>query len=163
MTNKNENQGKPLRLVARELDQACAAEDVDAETRRYHEEELGLTPLHVAAFTGSIKQVKELLQAGIGVNITDKLGWIPLHDAAIKGRTKIVKLLLAAGANVNAQDKEDLYTPLHDAVRMNYPEIVQLLVAADADFSISDVWGNTAIDIAQEYKFDDIINLLSKP
>lgn len=156
------NHALPIRLLSRLADQACAADDVDTETKKYNEEELKISPLHVAAFNGSVEKVKELLKNKVDVNIQDKLEWTPLHDAVIQGHTEIVKLLLSAGANVQAQDLDDLYTPLHDAVRMNYPDIVELLLSAGANPSIEDRWNNSAFDVAQEYNFQDILKLLQE-
>lgn len=101
-----------LRLLARHSDHAIA-------------EEVGpdITPLHKAAFEGSIKRVKALLASGAHVNATDRFDWTQLHDAVIQGHVEIVTMLIAAGANVNAQDNEERYTPLHEAARMRYPEI----------------------------------------
>jgi ankyrin repeat protein len=145
--NINKEQFAPIRLLARTADHTAP-------------EGIGLTELHTAAFTGSLEKVRQLIQAGVDVNSADLYGWTPLHDAAIQGHTEVVKLLLAAGAQVDAQDKEDLYTPLHDAVRMNHAEIVQLLLAAGASPSIVDKWNKTALNIAQEHAYQDIINML---
>lgn len=153
---------KSIRLMARLADQACAAPDADEEAKQYNEEELHITPLHVASFNGDIEAVKTLLKDNADVNAQDKLEWTPLHDAAIQGHVEIAKLLIAAGANVDAQDIDDLYTPLHDGVRMNHPEIVQVLLAARADATIEDRWHNTPLTIAQEYRYDNIIKQLEK-
>ncbi len=149
--NKNENTqfGMPIRLWARLADHASGAT------------ELGLTPLHVAAFNGSAQEVKKLLQEHADPNAIDKHGWTPLHDAAIQGHTEIVRLLLAADARVDAQDTEDLYTPLHDAVRMNYVEIAKLLLEHGADLSLKDRWQETPLDIAQKYNFNGITEVVS--
>lgn len=151
--NNTVNQAIAIRLLARLADHADSAE--------HSEKKHGLTELHVSAFNNSFEKTKKLLQNNMNPNIIDELGWTPLHDAAIQGNTEIVKLLLEAGANVNAQDKEDLYTPLHDAARMNHSEIVRLLLACGADTSLKDRWNNTPLNIAQEYKFEEIVDLLS--
>lgn len=156
----SDEKGMPIRLLARAADQACGAEDADAETKKYCEEEIGLTPLHSDAYEGKTEKVKELLDKGADVNATDKLGWTPLHDATIQGHADIVRLLLAAGADPNAQDPEDMYTPLHDAARMDFPEIVTLLLAAGADKNLLDVAGQTARQIAEEYGYKEVVALL---
>lgn len=142
-----------LRLLARIADHAVAAQNP--------EKNHGLTPLHSCAFNNLLQETKELLESNMNPNVTDEFGWTPLHDAAIQGHTQIVKLLLAAGAQVNVQDKEDLYTPLHDAARMNHIEVVKLLLAAGADASITDRWNNTPLDIANQYKYQEIVDILS--
>lgn len=127
-----------------------------------HREELGITPLHQAAFDGSLKKVKKLLDEGVDVNIPDKKGWRPLHDAAMEGYVEIVKYLLSNGADPNVQDDEYRYTPLHDAVRMNHLEVVRLLLKSGANLSIKDSWDETPLDIAREHKFQAIVDLLSQ-
>lgn len=145
---------KPIRLWARLADHACAEDS-------HYAQENGITPLHVAAFHGNIEKVKKLLQdKPTHLNATDSYGWTPLHDAVINGHTEIVKLLLAAGAQVNMQDIEEAYTPLHEAARMNHKAIVQALLAAGADPSIRDAGNQTALDIAQDHEFQDIVDIL---
>ncbi|XP_047018758.2 ankyrin repeat domain-containing protein 12-like [Ictalurus punctatus] len=69
----------------------------------------GETPLHMAAFRGDVKQVKELIGLGADVNVKDFAGAevntrgldddTPLHDASSSGHKDIVKLLLQHGGN----------------------------------------------------------------
>lgn len=139
--------GTPIRLLARLADHECA-------------DKLNITPLHIAALNGSLQDAKNLLHNG-NAHATDKSGWTPLHDAAIQGHAEIVTLLIDAGADVNAQDTEDHYTPLHDAARMNHANIVKLLLAAGADRSLKDKYGDTPLDIAQEYDLQDVVDILS--
>lgn len=146
----NNPSGRPIRLWARLADHASNAQ------------ELGLTPLHIAAFNGSADEVKKLLREHANPNATDQHGWTPLHDAAIQGHTEIVRLLLAADAQVDMQDTQDLYTPLHDAVRMNYVEIARLLLEHGADLSLKDRWQETPLDIAQKYGFNDVARVVKQ-
>ena len=140
MTTKiPKNAFKPIRLFARIADHAIP-------------QEKGISPLHQAAFQGSIERVQELISSGADVNAKDEFDWTPLHDAAIQGHTQIVKLLIAAGANVNAQDNEEQYTPLHEAARMNYPEIKKMLIDAGADTTLKDKWDNRAEEIEKTIK-----------
>jgi len=145
----------PIRLWVRMSGHVCAEDPHWAQ-------EKGITPLHMAAFNGDLAKVKKLLQdKSTNINATDIYGWIPLHDAVAGGHTKIVKLLLAAGAHINAQDIEEAYTPLHEAARMNHKDIVQVLLAAGADATIRDAGNQTALDIAQDYEFQDIVDILT--
>jgi len=133
---KSDN-AQPIRLFAR---------IADHETPQ----EVGISPLHQAAFSGLKEKVIVLIKNDTSVNATDKYNWTPLHDAVIQGHSDIVKLLIAAGANINAQDNEEQYTPLHEAARMGHHEIKQLLIDAGADTTIKDKYGYTALEIEQE-------------
>ena len=129
---------KPLRLWARLADQE-------------NPKELGVTPLHQAAFAGDLIKVNRLIQQGAEVNARDQYDWTPLHDAVIQGHLDIVKALITAGADVNAQDNEERYAPLHEAARMQYPEIKQILLAAGADPTITNNIGETPSDIEDRW------------
>lgn len=83
-----EDTALPIRLLARMASQACAVEDAEEETKKYNEEELHISPLHVAAFNGSLEAVQNLLTQGINVSIADSFEWTPLHDAVIQGLMK---------------------------------------------------------------------------
>lgn len=68
----------------------------------------GQTPLHIAAASGDMMQLEELLRdyvPGKGqdiVNTKDENGWMPLHEASRKGNLDVVKYLIANGADLNA-------------------------------------------------------------
>lgn len=138
MKMDDNKKSKSLRLWARLADQQLSAKEV------------GITPLHQAAFNGQVNKVKGLLKNGCDVNVRDKYGWTPLHDATIQGHCEIIKILIDAGADINAQDYEDLYTPLHDAARNNNKEIMNILLAEGADTKIVDRSNQTAFDIEKE-------------
>ena len=61
----------------------------------------GLTPLHVASFSGYAMLVEHLLGEGADVNSRGQCGETPLHLAAVGSTTTVVNLLLNAGADVN--------------------------------------------------------------
>lgn len=65
--------------------------------------QLGSTPLHLAATNGDIGPLKVLIAAGADVNARDKEDNTPLHMAAYVGRAVAARLLLEAGADVNAK------------------------------------------------------------
>ena len=66
---------------------------------------LGLTPLHRAAWRGRAGLVGLFLDAGADVNARDHVGQTPLHLAALACNRDVVELLLAKGADVNAKTR----------------------------------------------------------
>jgi len=65
--------------------------------------QLGSTPLHLAATNGDAGPLKALIAAGAEVNARDKEDNTPLHMAAYAGKSEAARLLLEAGADVNAK------------------------------------------------------------
>ena len=57
----------------------------------------GVTPLHLAAESGDVDKVRELLQSGeYNVNCTDSNGTrTPLHYTSAKGHLDMVKVLIS--------------------------------------------------------------------
>lgn len=65
--------------------------------------QLGATPLHMAATNSDIGPLKTLLAAGADVQARDKDDLTPLHMAAYADKHNHAQLLLEAGADVNAK------------------------------------------------------------
>ena len=125
------------------------------------------SPLHAAAFAGSLAAVRAILahagrvaaaqtaiQAPLGpeaaaraaryVDWRDRLGWTALHLAAKQGHATVVALLAdEAGARLDTADARQGATPLHDAVRSGSPATVDALLARGADGDRKDGKGRT--------------------
>jgi ankyrin repeat protein len=114
-------------------------------------QEVGITPLHRAAWEGDSQKVTELLSSGVDPNIQDRDGYVPLHDAALQGHVEIVSILLQAGALVDIQDKDFQYTPLHDAARYGYNKVLTVLLNAGARIDLRDIEGLTPQECAEKY------------
>ena len=82
--------------------------------------------IHEAANIGNVELVKQLLSAGVDIDLKNKAGGTPLHAASVNGRIEVVKLLISKRANVNAQNRRGV-TPLSFAIGRKHPEIAKLL------------------------------------
>ena len=71
-----------------------------------------------------------------------------------------IKKFIAEGGDVNLRDEWGL-TPLITATFCNDPAIVKLLLRAGANEDIKNNEGKTALDIAKEYDYQEIIKLLT--
>lgn len=96
------------------LHEVVKAGDVQAVTRLIaanhsmvnSRNELGSTPLHVAAGISAPDLARLLLEKGAAINAKDNNGATPLHIAAFSGRKASLELLLAKGADVHAKDNQ---------------------------------------------------------
>ncbi|HVI41954.1 MAG TPA: ankyrin repeat domain-containing protein [Anaerovoracaceae bacterium] len=112
------------------------------------------TPLILACCHGSIYSAKLLVEHGANVNLADDDGETPLMGLARCGADEDVVMdgmtvLLNAGADIHAQDKYG-NTALHKAVFMENKLLVRFLLEHGADWTIKDVDGNSALDLAEE-------------
>lgn len=138
---------------AKRMQEAVAAEPGQVNAI----DELGRTPLHLAAARGDSEIVQILLAAGADASARDAAGRLPIDLAkntevlrvlkaagekrekeielsrAVKaGNPDAVKAALAAGVNVNALSEDKTCNLLGVAVQANNVEMVKLLLAAGA-------------------------------
>lgn len=126
----------------------------------------GSSPLHQAAWSGTLGCVQVLLGAGAEPSTGNPLGYTALHFVSTpRGRslpesTLKAAALLDAGSNVNATTLEGI-TPLHQATDVGIPEIVETLISRGADISASTKTGSNALSIAvQEHRNPNLSILL---
>jgi ankyrin repeat protein len=87
----------------------------------------GLTPLHAAAYSGSVEVARLLLDHGADLEDRDNVsGATPLIVAAEENRVAVAELLIARGADLSITDR-DGFTALSLAWMKMRPEIVRLL------------------------------------
>mmetsp|Transcript_12604 Transcript_12604/g.21917 ORF Transcript_12604/g.21917 Transcript_12604/m.21917 type:complete len:658 (-) Transcript_12604:165-2138(-) len=89
----------------------------------------GTTLLHVAARTGSLPVVKDLVRRGFDPNTTDSAGWTPLHVSSCMGRKDVSLYLLQSGSqpsvlNARGQTAQDL---------CSHPWTKEIVIAYGAD------------------------------
>jgi ankyrin repeat protein len=80
------------------------------------ESQSGSTFLHVAARTGKLDIVQDIIKTVININSVDSYGNTPLHYAVINGWLNITEFLINKGADVNIRNNFG-QTPLHFAAQ----------------------------------------------
>ncbi len=90
----------------------------------------------------------------------------PLHVHARNSDSNQLRSLLSdrnftAKYNINAPDHYG-YTALHWAAQNGHPFCVYLLKRAKADFSVKDLNGNTAADLARQHGHDQVADFLKE-
>ena len=119
----------------------------------------GESALMIASIKGSEDTVRLFLEYNADPNIVNDFDETPLLQASIYGYPDIVETLLEYNADPNIYD--DLkYTPLMRAITRRFGEIVRLLLDNGADPFIINIRGDTALDLAERYPDDAIIDLL---
>ena len=113
--------------------------DIDLPT------ETGLTPLHVAALSGSNLCIAYLLGKGCDTTLVDDHGRLALHWAADSGHVESMMHLIAAGQDINQLDSGHA-TPLHLAARRGQTKACAYLVSVGASLSIRNARNWTAAE-----------------
>jgi ankyrin repeat protein len=151
----------------------------------------GLYPLHVAADKGRIIMVRTLLKHGALINQQSAFGDTALDLAILNGRTQIAEVLLNKGAELDPSrllskaaqtgvtDRDtarllidlgaDLEfrddngdTPLMITIRQDNHRLATHLVNLGADVNTTGADGKSALDVAQELGFGELISLLQR-
>ena len=118
------------------------------------------TPLHQAAESNDIEQIKALISAGADVNKRDLNTWTPLHEAAHNGNIEAAELLISNGADVNVKDK-DGWTPLFLALPSGNKDLIALFVTNGAEVNIKcGINEETPLHYAVQEGYKEITQLL---
>lgn len=124
----------------------------------------GGTLLLMAAHTGNLSMVKELIKLGADVNITDEKGWTPLMKSAHnpeqnRGFADVAQVLIDAGAKVETPITYGI-RPLMLAAGYGETAVVEVLLKAGADVMARNEGGLTALMMVKQKHYVDVINLL---
>lgn len=123
----------------------------------------GHTAILVAARDGLAKTAIELMKKGADQTIPDYyMKAIPLHKAAYNGNAEIIRILTdfpGFHTVLDAQGPNNGYTPLHDAVWHGHVEAAEVLIKAGARKDLRGFDGKTPLELAKEYKYQNIIDL----
>jgi len=123
-----------------------------------------------AAEDGNLELVQELVENEPGlIYKTHDSGFASaLHYAAKSGHVKVAKYLIEQKSDINRKTQSSR-TSLHLACERGYINMVKLLLHMGADYTLTNFskYGTvttreTARDVAQDYKFYDIVALLDK-
>ena len=120
---------------------------------------MGLTPLMSAIIHQKHICLAPLITAGADVSVTDKNGWAAVHWAAALNDVVALELLLQHRANINAETSR-CETPLFIATKENNEQFVYALLKHSAKRSVEDAMGRTALDVARQHNFANVVVLL---
>lgn len=120
---------------------------------------VGWTALFWAAFSRRTETLRALVARGADVNARDGEGRTALFWASSSGYTDVVLALIEKGGHVNAKDNYG-WTALMSAVDLGHLDTVKALLQHGADARVKAKDGTTAIQLAEKYKYDEIVTLL---
>lgn len=104
-------------------------------------DEVGQTPLHIAAASGAVGSVHLLVSHGASLSAQSSNGKTALHLASVYERSDVIDFLISEGADVDSPDR-DGWTPLHHVAHRGLHEVVHQLLKYGAK-NVSDQWGST--------------------
>ena len=114
-----------------------------------------------AASNGEVSKVRELLDAGVPLDI-EEYARTTIQWAAWRNSTDVTELLLIRGANVNKRSCPYHLTALHWAARYNSTDVIEVLLKHGASTNIKDRFGDTPIDLARSKNNEAAVRLLER-
>lgn len=155
VAQKDDQGNTPLHYVASSGDLEMARSILNASSNQYiaHiHDNIGISPIHVAAFQGHVKLIQLILQSRPdSFELVDNSGRNFLHVAVNEGRKNVVKYVIENGELkylLSNQQDNNGDTPLHLAVRNHNLVMVKLLLKIEKLSKVlrnSD--GMTALDL----------------
>ena len=129
------------------------------------QDETGATALFVAAQAGWYSVHDQLLVAGADVSIRNSSGLTVLHAAASSGEAGVIAGLIGEDHRSQRVDLDDHdndlgVTPLFIATEANHGNIVAYLAAHAADPDIPNKAGISAVTLAGQKGYDQIVTIL---
>lgn len=136
-------------------------------------DEVGFSPLHVAAGSGNLGSVKLLLAKGADPNLANTFGgkvrfgdiqlkgMTPLMLASTTGSPEMIGALIDGGAKVNAQDVRGM-TPIMYALSTENQNVAaaKVLIARGAKLDIKSYTGETVGDWVRKFNRPDSLSIV---
>lgn len=116
----------------------------------------GLTAIHVAARTGSLRVLQVLLPR-LPVHITNDPGLGLVHAAAEVGDVSILQYLQSCGCDIHARNIQGGQTALHVATRLGHVQATKWLLQEGLSAEEGDAAGLTALDYAWTAGHEDVL------
>lgn len=105
--------------------------------------------------------IVDLIKRGADVNATTRGGFSAVMRASEKNNLDTIKLLVEYGADINIPNKAG-FTPLMRAIVRGHLSVVVYLLDNGADYNAVTKSGLSTIDVAVNYKRDQIIELINE-
>jgi ankyrin repeat protein len=124
-------------------------------------DDMGRTPLHLAATWGNLDAARAFVEHGASLDKRDQSGRTPLFAAVDEsevigqwpgsnifpdheGQARIIELLVGHGADLEARDQNG-DTPLQWAAECQSHDKLDVLIRLGADLNVTDPFGNTPL------------------
>jgi hypothetical protein len=125
-----------------------------------------LQPIHTAAYKGSSKIVKKLIEAGADVNALTSVDSTVVHEPLYQGHLDVLKVLRENGANmkglrINSYELKDSYDlnayPSSRFAQKNVPELANVLITRPEFFHTTIAYYVKYIDLSEIQETIDIL------
>lgn len=135
------------------LDRGAALEAMGGGARTW-------TPLHLAAAVGQTAAIERLVARGAELDKPDGLGRTALYIARLERHWEAIDLLQVLGANPNVPTDAEGRSPLHNAAARKDLFDAEVALRVGADHDARDQRGMTALHIAVEQDFRNLMDVL---
>lgn len=163
VTNRQGRTAITLASLSQKYD--CVALLIDAGADINRQDETCFNPFLISCLNNDLKLLRLLLPARPDLTRLTRFGGVGITPASEKGHVEIVRELLEhTGINVNHTNFLG-WTPLLEAIVLNdggkkQQEIVSLLLENGANPHMTDKYGKTPLELAEEKGYREIAQLL---